>query len=373
MASLHIKDIRIHRLEVPLKQPFITHLQTVKERESIILEIIDASGMIGYGECVAFSSPWYTEETIETCIDALRKWLLPPLVDQIIHHPEDVVDRLQFVKGNRMAKAAIDGAIWDLFAKKQGKPLWQLIGGVEKTVEAGIVLTGELDEAMIRRVTAAREIGYKRVKLKIDVKTDPLKMKVLVNHFPNLLFYGDANGIFHTLGMERLLAFDEVGLTLIEQPFLEDDWHLHQKATKRMKTPIALDESLRSIADVERMIEQEAGDIIVLKPGRVGGITPALAIHRLAEQARLPIWLGGMIELGISKAQNMALATLPQMSLPGDFSASTHFWEADIISPQIHVKEGLLSLANEAGLGYSLNRRQLSTYTVMKWHMTDRR
>lgn len=366
MASFTVEEICLHRLQIPLNQPFSTHLQTVDTRESIILEMIDTSGEIGLGECVAFSSPWYTEETIQTCMDALTNWLIPPLLNQTFHHPSEVLNKLQFVKGNRMAKATIDSASWDLFAKKQEKPLWHVIGGVEKSVEAGIVLTGKVNDELFQRVAKAADIGYKRVKIKIDRSTDPVAVKHLVQRFPNMLFYGDANGLFHELGIEQLLAFDEAKLTLIEQPFLEDDWDLHREATKQMMTPIALDESIRSVEDVERMIAQRAGDIIVLKPGRVGGITPSLAIHTLARQHQYPVWIGGMIELGISKAHNLALATLPQVSLPGDFSASDHFWEKDIVSPPIIVEHGAIQPTPGAGIGYTINDQQLTSYTITK-------
>lgn len=362
MVEFTIKDIRLHRLEVPLKQPFSTHLQKVKVRESLVLEMIDTTGEIGLGECVAFSSPWYTEETIQSCEDVLTNWIIPAIMYRTYSHPKEVVEQLQFIKGNRMAKATIDLAVWDLFAKKNHQPLWKAIGGKEKPIEAGVVLTGAIDDSMYSRVEEAVSIGYKRVKVKLDCSTEPKALKKLVQTFPKTLFYGDANGIFHELGMQRLQLFDEVGLTLIEQPFLEDDWALHQEATRQMKTAIALDESLRSVADVERMIEKKAGDIIVLKPGRVGGITPSLIIHALAEKYQIPIWIGGMIELGISKAHNIALASLPMISLPGDFSASNHFWKADIIQPMIHIEDGHMKLSKMKGISYTLDRQQLTVY-----------
>lgn len=366
MVNFTLKEIRLHRLEVPLKQPFSTHLQTVETRDSIVLEMVDTRGEVGLGECVAFSSPWYTEETIQTCDDALMNWMIPTILGKTFAHPQEVLNELRFIKGNRMAKAAIDLASWDLFAKKLGQPLWETIGGKEQAIEAGVVLTGEIDESMYTRVKEAVRIGYKRVKIKLGRSTEPKALTELVQAFPQLLFYGDANGIFHELGIDRLFTFDEVGLTLIEQPFLEDDWLLHQEATRRMKTPIALDESLRSVADVERMIQEKAGDVIVLKPGRVGGITPSLTIHALAKKHQIPIWIGGMIELGISKAHNLALASLSTVTLPGDFSASNHFWKADIITPSIVVAKGEIELSNREGIGYRLNERQLDSYTNRK-------
>lgn len=363
MGRFTVKEIRLYRVAVPLRKPFSTHLQTVAERECIFVEMTNEAGIVGLGECVAFTSPWYTEETIQTCWDALVNWLIPSLIGKVIKHPEEIGTFLAYVKGNRMAKAALDQAAWDLFAKKQGQPLWQLLGGKRKEVDAGIVLTGEIDDGMYAAVQTAVTTGYKRVKVKIDGQTNPAKLKKLVHSFhEEVFFFADGNGIFDTLGLEALLRFDEVGLTLIEQPFGEDAWEQHRMAAKRMTTPIALDESIRSLADVERMIEREAGAIIVLKPGRVGGITESLKIHRLAEENNLPVWIGGMIEFGVSKAHNLALASLPQMTLPGDFSASTHFWHEDPVEPANKVEDGVIVLSDEPGIGYRINHHIIKKY-----------
>lgn len=362
MASYTIKEVRLHRLMIPLKRPFTTHLQTVKERESIIVEMVDDDGHIGLGECVAFSSPWYTEETIQSCWDALVNWLIPSILHKKITKPEAIIEKLHHVKGNRMAKSALDLASWDLFAKRKERPLWQLFAGVRGEIDAGIVATGALDDGMIKQLENAMAQGYKRVKVKIDGATNVATLSEVIAQYPGLQFFADANGIFSQLGIEALKKLDHTGLTLIEQPFLEDEWVLHQEASKVMRTPIALDESIRSVDDVERMIDTGAGQIIVLKPGRVGGVTESIRIHELAVKHNIPMWIGGMIELGVSKAHNLALASLSQIDYPGDFSASNHFWEEDIVQPFIEVKQGQISLANESGIGYTLDSRSLKKY-----------
>lgn len=366
MASFTIKEIRLHRIEVPLKKPFTTHLQSVEVRESILIEIVDELGNIGLGECVAFSSPWYTEETVQTCWNALKHWLVPPLIDMKVRNPEAVYEALRFVKGNRMAKAALDMASWDLFARRSEKPLWRLLGGIREKIDAGIVLPGGINEDLYKRVELAIQTGYKRVKLKIDETTDLDALSKLIAAYPSLYFFADGNGIFSRLDAENLYVFDDVGLTLIEQPFIEEDWTLATEASRVMKTPIALDESIRSVEDVSRMIDQKAGRIIVLKLGRVGGITESLRIHELARQNNIPIWIGGMIEFGVSKAHNLALASLPQVQYPGDFSASDHFWKADIITPSIEVIDGQIKLSEAAGIGYSLDEKMVEQYLIEK-------
>lgn len=362
MASFKVKEVRLHRLNVPLKRPFTTHLQSVEVRESILVEMVAETGEVGFGECVAFSSPWYTEETIQSCWDVLENWLIPSLIRMEVNAPDAVYESLRFVKGNRMAKAALDMASWDLWAKRIGLPLWRLLGGVRRKIDAGIVLTGPIDADLYRQLDGAVKIGYKRVKLKIDGSTNIQALKKLVASYPALYFFADGNGIFSELGLAALQKFDDIGLTLIEQPFTEMDWGLHREAYRTMATPIALDESLCSVAAVSRMIEQQAGKIIVLKPGRVGGITESLRIHQLAVQANIPIWLGGMIELGVSKAHNLALASLPGVQFPGDFSASNHFWQADIVTPTIEVRNGQIELNEAIGIGYAVGWEQVQEY-----------
>lgn len=362
MDRFTVKEIRLHRVSIPLKNPFLTHLQTVTARESIFLERIDSTGVFGLGECVAFTSPWYTEETVQTCWDALVNWLIPSLLGKTIKYPSEISDILAHIKGNRMAKAALDQAAWDLFAQKKEMPLWKILGGVGREIDAGIVLTGDIDEKMHDAAQIALETGYKRVKVKIDEQTDPMKLKHLIDSFEKMLFFADGNGIFDSLGMEALLKFDDVGLTLIEQPFGEDEWDWHQEATQFMTTPIALDESIRSVSDVRRMVDMKAGSIIVLKPGRVGGVTESLKIHEVAVNHNIPVWIGGMIEFGVSKAHNLALASLPQLILPGDFSASTHFWHEDPVEPAIKILGGTIKLSNKPGIGYKINHSIMEKY-----------
>ncbi|CAM3249377.1 o-succinylbenzoate synthase [Filibacter tadaridae] len=364
MGGFRIREIRLHRLTVPLKSPFSTHLQTVTERESIFIEMVDTEGVSGLGECVAFSSPWYTEETVQTCWDALINWLVPSIAGKGINHPTDVGHLFSHVKGNRMAKAALDQAAWDLFAKKQGMPLHRLIGGVRREVDAGVVVTWTDTEELIRKTEDAYRIGYSRVKIKIGSGTDAEVIATVIKQFPQLLFFADANGAFSNKTLTELLAYDNLGLALIEQPFGEDEWDRHAEAVRQMSTPIALDESIRTFSDVENMIQKKAGDIVVLKPGRVGGLTEALHIHAYCLQHGIPIWMGGMIEFGISKAHNLAIATLPGVTLPGDFSASTHFWNEDPVEPCIRVSGGEVSISERPGIGVDLNHEILKKYLI---------
>ncbi|PSL31128.1 O-succinylbenzoate synthase [Planomicrobium soli] len=352
--ELTISDIELLVVKKPLKTPFKTALQSVKVRESILVRVTDADGIEGYGECVAFSTPWYTEETVAGCHFVLSQVLVPLIMNKTLESPQQADELFTAVKGNRMAKAGIETAIWDLFAKRQGLPLWKFVGGINKPIPAGIVVAAD-EENMAAQVEAAVANGYRRVKLKINPGSDKDLLKEIVERFPGILFFADANGGFSRETFEELLALDFVGFALIEQPFGEEEWLLHARAKKEMKTPICLDESIRNIDDVQRLIDLEAGDVVVLKMGRLGGWNETMKVVELCRTHDIAMWVGGMIDFGVSKAHNLALASLPDILLPGDFSDSGHFWQEDVVEPEIRVVSGEISLSIEKGIGYHVN------------------
>lgn len=352
--GLIIKEIRFHRIKQELNKPFITTLQTVTDRESVIVSVKADGDLTGYGECVAFSTPWYTEETVESCMFVMDHVLKPLLLSKELAEPGDVAGIFSLVKGNNMAKAAIETAVWDLFAKSGGVPLWQYVGGEHREIPAGVVVASGSDD-LEDGIGQAAANGYSRIKIKISPDTDAEVLKNAVSRYPDILLFADANGGFSEETFERLKDFDDVGFTLIEQPFGEQEWKLHAKANKEMKTPICLDESIRSLHDVERMIEMHAGKIVVLKMGRLGGWSETLKIVELCRKHGVGMWVGGMIEFGVSKAHNLALASLPDILLPGDFSDSRHFWKEDVVSPDIRVIKGKIALQEEMGIGYQIH------------------
>ncbi|KAA0958028.1 o-succinylbenzoate synthase [Planococcus sp. ANT_H30] len=357
--GITIKEIGFKKVRRPLKTPFKSVLQQVDQREVIVVSVRDESGDIGYGECVAFETPWYTEETITSCRFVIEHVLLPLLTGQNFQHPKEVWELFKAVKGNRMAKAAVEMAVWDLFAKQQQQPLWQFVGGTLKAVPAGIVVAADPSQ-IGDRVAQANNAGYKRIKIKIHPDTDPFVLKSVVTNYPELLFFADANGSFNKANFERLKEFDDVGFTLIEQPFGEREWALHARAKAQLNTKICLDESISSVDDVQQMIDMKAGDIVVLKMSRLGGWTETLKVVELCREHSIGMWVGGMIEFGVSKAHNLALASLPGIEYPGDFSASTHFWEKDIIEPEIFVDNGEIQLSQLTGIGYKVDTAHLS-------------
>ncbi|HLG27230.1 MAG TPA: o-succinylbenzoate synthase [Paenisporosarcina sp.] len=366
MGNIQIQRVTLYHVRVPLRKPFTTQLQEVLERESILIEMVDDQGYIGVGECVAFSSPWYTEETVETAWLALENWIIPAILNKTLSHPDDVDSCLTFIKRNHMAKSSVNQAIWDIYAQKQQKPLWQVIGGTSQAIEAGIVVAAATDEEMYAEIESAVLKGYKRIKLKISQSSNPKNLQEMIALYPQTLFFADANGVFTEETLHLLQTFDECGFTLIEQPFSEQQNKVSAIAQRLMKTPFALDESIASFQDVEEMVDQQSGEIIVMKQGRVGGLSNALRIHDHCEKAGIPIWVGGMIEFGVSKAFNIAFASLSGVKFPGDFSSSNHFWDQDLAEPTIDVQQGEIQLPSTPGVGVSLNHKIIEQYEVKR-------
>lgn len=363
---IQIKQVTLYHVRVPLKQPFTTHLQHVQERESIFIEITGSDGNIGVGECVAFTSPWYTEETVHTCWDMLEKWIIPAVLNQSFSHPDELDEGLTFIKRNHMAKATVNHAMWDLYAKSLNQPLWQVIGGSSNPIEAGIVVATSTEQKMIQEINQAVKQGYKRVKVKITQKSNPEQLQRIIHQYPETLFFADANGAFTEETTHLLQTFDDCGFCLIEQPFSEQHNHVSAKVQKIMKTPFALDESITSFNEVKEMVEQQSGKIVVMKQGRVGGLSNSLRIHEYCVKSGIPIFVGGMIEFGVSKAFNTAFASLPGVQLPGDFSSPTHFWKEDLTTPLIDVQSGEIQLSNQVGVGVTLNHKLIDLYGVRK-------
>lgn len=366
MVNIQIQQVTMHHVRVPLKKPFHTQLQTVAERESILIEMIDIDGILGVGECVAFTSPWYTEETVQTVWDVLENWIIPSLMSRTFSNPDEIDAHISSIKRNHMAKSAVNHAMWDIYAQKLYQPLWQVIGGTSQAIEAGIVVASSTVEGMFEEIESAVKKGYKRIKIKISKTSNPKRLKEIIAHYPQMVFFADANGAFSDNTIHQLIAFDDCGFTLIEQPFSEQNNTISAVAQKMMKTPFALDESIASFQDVEEMIDRQSGKIIVIKQGRVGGLSNALRIHEHCVKAGVPIWVGGMIEFGVSKAFNLAFASLPGVQFPGDFSSSSHFWHQDLSNPIIDVNGGEIQLPNKSGVGVKWNHEIIEKHEVRR-------
>lgn len=363
---IKINSITLSVISKKLKQPFSTHLQTVHDRESIIVEVTDQHGTKGYGEVVAFSSPWYTEETVKTCFHMLKDFLIPLLLSRPITHPNEVTPLLDMFKRNQMAKAGLETAIWDLFAKTQKVPLATILGGTKTKVSSGVVVgTSSIDEA-IRQIFSYLEDGYQRVKVKISPEHDLKLIAGIRSRFPDLPIMADANSAYSLSDIPRLKALDEFGLLMIEQPLAHDDIVDHAKLQKEIQTPICLDESIVTYDDARKAIELGSCGVINVKIGRVGGLKTAKQIHDLAVENGIQVWCGGMLEFGVSRAHNIALASLPGFTIPSDISASTRYWEEDITIPEVLVENGYIQVPKEPGIGFSINESSLKKSLIFK-------
>jgi o-succinylbenzoate synthase len=361
-----IDFIKVRIVKIPLKSPFATHLETVTNREAIIVEINGKDGVQGYGEGVAFSSPWYTEETVKTSYHMIKDFLIPVLEKKPINHPGEATALFSKIRRNHMAKAALETALWDLYAKEQNLSLSSLIGGKVDRIPSGVVVaTASLSDA-IQQTENYLAQGYRRVKIKISPKNDIEFVSELRKRFPTLELMADANSSYTMKDLNRLKALDKFGLLMIEQPLAHDDIIEHAMIQKELTTPICLDESIVSFDDARKAIQLGSCRVINIKIGRVGGIETALKIHDLCLEKGIPVWCGGMIEFGISRAHNIALASLPGFTIPGDISGSNRYWEEDIIEPEVTVMNGHIEVPSGPGIGFKLNQKRLMESTVFE-------
>ncbi|MGN8647933.1 o-succinylbenzoate synthase [Gracilibacillus sp. HCP3S3_G5_1] len=350
---ISFKKLIIHRFKMPLKFPFTNSTTTVKEKDIIITELHDKDGFIGYGESVAFASPWYTEETTDTVQYMIEHHLWPLIKNQQINHPTEL--QINTIRRNQMAKAAIEGAVWDLYAKRKGQPLYQAIGGTSNKIPVGAAIGLQVtDEQLLEKITQALNQGYQRIKLKIKPGNDLQTLEKVREHFPTTPLMVDANSAYTIKDIEHLKKIDQYKLMMIEQPLAPDDFIEHAKLQQEINTPICLDESIHTLADVQTAITLSSCKIISMKLAKVGGFANAIKIHDYCEQHNVPVWCGGMLEAGVGRAQSLALATLPNFTLPADPGASSRYWHQDIITPEVEVNNGYVTLPQKPGIGYQV-------------------
>lgn len=349
-----------------LKSPFVTSHSTTDKRELIIVEAREKHGIIGWGECSAFSSPWYTEETIQTAWHMLTEFLIPLVLNNAIEHPNDLQARFQFIKRNNMAKAAIEEAIWDIYAKQINKPLSAALGGSKQKIEVGAAVGIQENELkLLNTIEQYVAEGYKRIKVKMKPGHEDAILAPIRKHFPTLPLMVDANGAYTLNDIEQLKRMDSYDLLMIEQPFADTDFLAHAKLQAQLNTPICLDESINSYVDALLAIQLESCKIINIKIAKVGGLSNAKKIHDLCQSKQIPVWCGGMLDSGIGRAHNIAISSLNNFSFPGDTSASARYWNQDIIIPEVTMQDGCIHVPTSAGIGYEIDRNFLQTKTIM--------
>ncbi len=353
---MKIECIELHYIELPYVHPFETSFGRATTRATLIIAV-HSEGITGWGECTAESGPWYSYETVETAWHILRDFLVPAVLGVDVTTPTDVCRRFQRVRGHPMARAGLENAVWDLLAKAQRLSLRQMLGGVRDRVPVGVSVGIEpTQEALLERVAQHIHEGYRRIKLKIKPGWDVEVVRAVRERWPDLWLQVDANSAYsfseETVRLFRELdAFD---LLLIEQPLHYDDIVEHAKLQAQLRTPICLDESIHSPMHARWALEIGACRIINIKVGRVGGLSAARQIHDLCVARSIPVWCGGMLETNVGRATNVAVATLPGFTLPGDISASARYFPQgmDIATPNFELNpDSTLTVPTGAGLG----------------------
>ena len=364
-----VSSITLREIRLPLREPFKISSGTVSERRIFLLELTDVDGTIAWSECVAGEAPNYSPETIDTAWIAVSQWVAPRVIGKSFAQPGDVHDVLdKDFRGHNMAKAGVEMGIWGLAATQAQIPLSRLIGGTRDAIKTGISLGIErTPAALVSKARAAIAEGYNKVKIKIMPGSDVEFVRAAREELgPDAPLMADANNAYTLDDADHLAALDALNLMMIEQPLAWDDIVRHAELQRRLKTPVCLDESITSLDRAADMHTLGAGRIINIKPGRVGGYGPSIAIHDFCEQHGIPVWCGGMFESGVGRAYNVALASLPNFTKPGDVSPSARYWERDIVSPEWTMdSRGMVKVPlDRPGIGVDVDRARVDNLTV---------
>ncbi len=369
IANLHLERLELREIDLPLLSPFETSFGRTTRRRILIVRVFDTSGASGYGECVAAEGPFYNHETVDTAWLITAKYVGPLLTLAGVGTAREVNTALAPIRGNQMAKAGVEAAIWDLEAKLAGRPLWQHLGGVRDEINCGVSIgLQETTEKLIEKVAHELESGYQRIKIKIKPGKDVQLVEAIRARFSDITLSVDANSAYSLNGdLSVVKQLDEYNLLMIEQPLAPGDLIDHARLQREIKTPICLDESIVSLANARHALDLGSCRIINIKLGRVGGHTEVQLIQAHAMEHGIPVWCGGMLEAGIGRAHNIALSTLPGFTLPGDVSASKRYWEEDIIDPPVTVsRKGTIKAPKTPGIGYEVDEARVEALTVRR-------
>ena len=368
---LQINNIVFREIQLPLKEPFQISSGTMSMRRILLLELIDPNGITGWSECVADEQPNYTPETIDTCWLAIKEWLAPRVLGNPVNHPKEIhpiIDK--DIRGHNMAKAAIEMGAWELAAQIKGISLSKLIGGTRNQVATGISLgIQESPQALADKSRNCLAQGYNKIKIKIKPAKDIAFISAVRESLGmEVKIMADANNAYTLSDINILKQLDQFGLMMIEQPLAWDDIIKHATLQRQLKTPVCLDESITDLNKAEDMVALGSGKIINIKPGRVGGFFTSIAIHDFCQENNIPVWCGGMLESGIGRAHNVALASLPNFVLPGDISPSSRYWQQDIVTPEWTMDtNGMVAVPVEKpGMGVEVDLDRIDNLTVRR-------
>lgn len=361
-----IHTVELTEINMPLVHFFETSFGRTYERRIILVRVEDTDGAEGWGEVTCGETPSYSDEWTDSAWVTIEKILAPMVLRKSFEKAADIWDAFAKVRGHRMSKAAIETACWDLEAKKLGIPLWRHIGGTRSEIECGVSI-GIQDsvEQLFEKIQTELDAGYRRIKIKIAPGWDYDVIKQVRERFGDIKLMADANSAYMLNDIGLFKRMDEFGLMMFEQPLAPDDMLDHAKLQREIKTPICLDESIKSPDNARKAVEIGPCSIINIKLGRVGGYTQAKQIEKICRDANIPVWCGGMLESGIGRAHNIAMSTLKGFTLPGDVSASKRYWHEDIIEPAVDVAaDGTISAPALPGIGFEAKRDRIKRLSV---------
>ena len=361
-----MKNERAVLREIPLRlKEFFEISSGGQQDRRILLLTFFTEGLEGWSECVVSEEPSYAYETTETAWHVLTDYILPEMIGREANAPEKLLDPVGWVRGHPMAKAAVEMAGWDLAARAEGISLSKKLRGEREYVPVGVSVGLKPTDAELHdQVQGYIEEGYARVKIKIKPGRDIEMLAGLRERFPDTAFMADANSAYSLSDIDRLKEFDALGLTMIEQPLSYSDFLDHARLQEQIETPVCLDESIKSVGDLALALHLGSCKVVNIKPGRVGGFAVSRRIHDTMRSASLPVWCGGMLESGVGRAHNVALASLPGFTLPGDISASRRYWDRDIVSPEFEVEDGVMKVPSGPGIGVDLDLDRIQSLTV---------
>ena len=362
-----IDAIHLREINLPLAHPFETSFGVTTGRRILLVEI-ESDGLSAWGECVAGEHPYFSDEMIDTAWIITEGELVPRLLDAEVSGGGSVPELFKQVRGHRMAKAALENAVWEMTALREQISLAELLGGTRMVIPCGVSIgiKSTLPE-LLETVSRELDAGYRRIKLKCKPGWDEEVFEAVRTRWPELMLSCDANSAYRMRDFDRIAGWDRFNLLMIEQPLWFDDFYFHSMLQKQINTAICLDESIRNRRDALAAIDMESCRIINIKVGRVGGFSEAIAVHNAAAERGIPVWCGGMLETGIGRAHNIALSSLPNFSLPGDVSASARYWSQDIIEPEVLVsRSGEITVPRSIGSGFKIDRKRIESLTVRK-------
>ena len=367
--SIRIGQITLREIRLSLREPFQISSGLTTDRRILLLELADGDGATAWSECVAGERPNFSAETIDTAWLAITEWIAPRVLGKSIPHPSNIDALLaRGLRGHFMARASVEMGGWALWARREQTSLSQLIGGERTRIATGISIgIQESPAALAEKSRKSLAAGYRKIKIKIRPGADLEYIAAAREELgPNAPLMADANSAYTLSHAEHLADLDPFRLMMIEQPLAYDDLLRHAELQDRIATPICLDESITSVERAEDMLALKSGRIVNIKPGRVGGLTQAKAIHDLCRRNGVPVWCGGMLESGIGRAYNVALASLPNFTLPGDVSPSARYWERDIVTPEWTMDDrGMVTVPRAIpGIGVEIDRDRVENLTV---------